>query len=179
MMLNRVGFVVHQELEVLPQSCLTASCSSASTVAWSYFVLSANLEFVFVVGKYSSYEFGCTNEREPFVFPSCQIQFLFRFKISKVLLRMWVNFFILLGAKISVLQHLFFSSDDIWNLFIRDYLTKFHVAWSQIVLQRWGNEFISNFFPVSLPEGQRCFSFSQGLIFYLYIRHSKFTGFTN
>lgn len=85
--------------------------------------------------------------------------------MSKVLLGMQVNFFSLLGAKISVLQHNFFSSDVIRNLFTRDYLTKFHVVCSQIMLQRWGNEFISKFFPVSLPEGQHCFSFSQGLIF--------------
>lgn len=129
MMLNRLGFVVHQELQVLPQSCLTASCPPASTVAWRCFVLGASLAVVFVIGKHNSDQFGCTNECEPFVFPSCQIQFLFRFNMSKVLLGMRVNFFSLLGAKISVLQHNFFSSDVIWNLFTRDYLTKFlHVA---------------------------------------------------
>ena len=85
-MLNRVQFVVHQELKVLPQSCLTASWPSACTVAWSYFVLGASFAFVFVIGKYNPYQFGYSNECEPFVFPSCQIQFLFRFIMSEVLL---------------------------------------------------------------------------------------------
>lgn len=143
MMLNRVDFVVYR---VLPQSCLTATCPSASAVALNYFVLSASLGFVFVIGTYSSYQFGCPNECELFIFPSFHIQFLFRFKMSKGCLEQgWTSFF-LLGAKISVLQHNFFSSDIIWNLFTSDYLTKFHVAYSQIILQRWGSEFISNFF---------------------------------
>lgn len=90
MMLNRVQFVVHQELQVLPQSCLTAPWPSACTVAWSYFILGASFAFVFVIGKYNPYRFGYTRERGPFVFSSCQIQFLFRFIMPEVLLK-WLS----------------------------------------------------------------------------------------
>lgn len=66
----------------------------------------------------------------------------------------------LLSAKISVLQDTFFFSSDVsWNPFTRHYLTEFLVACSQIILQRSGNEFISNFFPVSLPGGWHFFLF--------------------